>query len=237
MGTRWSAEELEYLRRNYRRVPTLVLSGRLGRSVGSVHSIAYKVGLTRPTFKIPVRSWLAEEDGILLELYGTFRPKDLAEELGRTIGSVQHRAEELGLFSRRWSPEFLRRQSLPRKGRPFTGLTDPAIAGYVAGIIDGEGSILGPPRVTVSVTTTTKSLALALRDLAGGTVAGPYLYAKHKRFGDRLCRLKPQYHWNFSSQYEVYLLLRRLRPYLVVKAKEADRGIRYAERSLKWRIG
>ena len=87
----------------------------------------------------------------------------------------------------------------------------------------------------MSVSTTTKSLAVALRNMAGGTVAGPYLYGERKRFGDRLCRVRPQYHWNFDSQYQVFLLLRRLRPYLVVKAPEADRGVRYFEHELKWR--
>ncbi len=89
----------------------------------------------------------------------------------------------------------------------------------------------------MSVTTTTKSLAVALQEMVGGTVAGPYLYGEHKRFGDRVCRVKPQYHWNFDSQFQVYLFLRRLRPHLVVKVSEADRGIRYFERKLKWRIG
>ncbi len=202
----------------------------------SVHSVAHKLGVSRPTFKVPARTWLPEEDGILLELYGMWRPKDLAEELGRTIGSVHHRAEELGLFSKRSSSEFKRRQSLPRKGQPFTGLHDPVMVGYVAGILDGEGSILGPPRVVVTVTTTTESLAVTLRNLVGGTVSGPYLYARHKRFGNQVCRLKPQYHWNFSSQYEVFRLLKRVRPWLVVKAGEADRGISYFEQELKWRI-
>ena len=235
-GRHWTGSELEFLRRNNRIVPTSSICRELGRSIQSVHSVAHKVGVTRPTYKVPVRPWLPEEDGILLELYGTLRPPQIAEELGRTVGSVHHRAEVLGLMSRRWSSEFRRRQSLPRKGQPFTGLPEPAAAGYVAGIIDGEGSILGPPRVVVSVTTTTESLALALRTLVGGTVAGPYLYARHKRFGNQLCKLKPQYHWNFSSQYEVYRLLKRLRPYLVVKAEEAERGIFYFESNLNWRI-
>ena len=187
-------------------------------------------------YKVPVRPWLPEEDGILLELYGTLRPHEIADELARTVGAVHHRAEELGLFSKRWSSEFRRRQSLPRKGQPFTGLPEPAKAGYAAGIIDGEGSILGPPRVVVSVTTTTESLALALRTIVGGTVAGPYLYARHKRFGNQLCRLKPQYHWNFSSQYEVYLLLKHVRPFLVVKADAADHAISCFGKDLKWRI-
>lgn len=198
--------------------------------------MAYQIGVTRPPFLYRPRPWRSRDDGILLELYGTLRPEELADELNRTAGAIHHRAEELGLRSRRCSPEFRRRQSLPRKGRAFTGLENPALAGYVAGIIDGEGSILAPPRVTISVSTTTKPLALRLEAIVGGTVAGPYLYAKHKRFGDRICRVKPQYHWNFASQYHVYLLLERVRKYLVVKRREADRGIRYFEDNLKWRV-
>ena len=48
--------------------------------------------------------------------------------------------------------------------------------------------------------------------------------------------MKPQCHWKPSSQYDVYLLLKRVRPYPVVKAREADRGMHYAECSLEWRI-
>ncbi len=236
MGRSWTTKELRHLRDRYGKESAKAISHELGRTIGAVYSLAHNAGFSRPPFKIPVRVWSAEDDGILLALYGTWKPSELANELGRTVGSVHHRAEELSLFSSRSSPEFRRRQSLPRKGRPFTGLPEPTAAGYVAGIIDGEGSILGPPRITVSVTTTTEPLALALREMVGGTVSGPYLYASHKRFGDRLCRLKPQYHWNFSSQYQVYLLLKRLRPYLVVKRSEADRGISYFETTLKWRI-
>lgn len=236
MGRRWTAEELDYLRTRYTTESATAISRELGRSVGAVYAVAHSVGVSRPTPKVPVRMWSPEEDGVLLELYGTLRSCELATELGRTVGSVHHRAEELGLCSPRWSPEFRRRQSLPRKGRPFTGLVEPAAAGYAAGIIDGEGSILAPPRITVSVTTTTEALALALADMVGGSVSGPYLYARHKRFGDRVCCLKPQYHWNFSSQYEVYLLLKRVRPYLVVKRSEADRAIAYFETTVRWKI-
>ena len=236
MGKPWSRTELGYLRQNYRKISTRLMAEDLGKSIPSIHSMAHLVGATQPAFEIPPRTWTPDEDGIMLALYGTLRPEELAQTFGRTISSVHHRGDKLGLFSSRYGSEFRRRQSLPRKGQPFPGLPDPATAGYIAGIIDGEGSILGPPRVTISVTTTTKALAMALRSIAGGTVAGPYLYADHKRFGNQSYRLKPQYHWNFASQYHVYLLLKRIRPFLVVEVKEADRGIRYFERGLKWRI-
>src|SRR2546427_68886 len=127
------------------------------------------------------------------------------------------------------SGEYLRRQGLPRSARPFTGLLDPAQRGYVAGIIDGEGSVGLPPKVFISVTTTTKALAVRLQMLAGGSVAGPYSYQKTKVFGSKRCRIKPQYHWNYASRAHVYLLLKAIQPYLVVKAREARKGLKYLE--------
>lgn len=109
------------------------------------------------------------------------------------------------------------------------------LLGYVAGVIDGEGAIMSYPHFEASVSTTTKSLAERLRDVAGGSVAGPYLYERRKRFGNRLCRLKPQCHWNFSSRYNLYLLLLDLEPYLVVKQRIARELIAKLEKRYGWR--
>src|SRR5207244_12779174 len=103
----------------------------------------------------------------------------------RTRGAVWHRAKKLGLLSPRWSNEFARRHSLPRTARPFTGLDDPVDRGYVAGIIDGEGSVGPPPRVDVSVGTTTRSLAFRLRNVARGSVPGPCHQPHTKVCGSR----------------------------------------------------
>ena len=158
----------------------------------------------------------------------------IARGLGRPTSSVYHRAKDLGLCSKLWSSEFLRRQSLPRTARPFTGLADPAEAGYVAGIIDGEGSIGKPPRVVVSVTSTTKGLVGRLQDLVGGSLNGPYLYQKTKVFGDRVCVVRPQYHWTLASQNDVHHFLKRILQFLVVKRHSGIRAMAHFERRRGW---
>jgi hypothetical protein len=234
---RWNSYEDEFLRRHYQDFPASGISKRLGRSEGGVYNRAFYLGLTRTVSRAVRRPWTAAEDKILREKYGLVRPLALAMEINRTRVSVWHRAKRIGLLAELGSGEYIRRQGLPRTAKPFTGLCNPGDRGYVAGIIDGEGSVGPPPRVHVSVTTTTRSLAVRLQELAGGSVAGPYRYHKTKIFGSRRYRVKRQYHWNYSSRAHVYLLLKAIQPYLVVKAQEAQRAIQYLEKKLGWSRG
>jgi len=129
----------------------------------------------------------------------------------------------------------LKRQSMQRSAKPFEGLRDPVLMGYVAGILDGEGTVHTPPHVALTVGSTTKALVVRLTEIVGGSVAGPYHYQKTKMFGSKRCVVKPQFRWNFSSRYHCYLLLKILFPYLVVKAKDAKRTIHYLEKSYGWK--
>lgn len=231
---RWNPDEDAFLRQNYQKLSTQLISEKLGRTTGGIYSRAWQIGLMESIPPSRRRRWTPAEDRVLGESYGKVRPSNLARCLKRTRGAVWHRAERLGLFSPLGSGEYVRRQALPRTARPFTGLQSPADRGYVAGIIDGEGSVGPPPRVFVSVGTTTKSLAVHLRELAGGSIAGPYQYQKTKVFGSRRCRVKPQYRWNYASRYHVYLLLKAIQPHLVVKAREARKAIRHFEKQFGW---
>lgn len=232
---RWTAQEDEFLRRHHEDLRARGVSERLRRPRGGIYARVCLLGLAKTTPPARRRPWTRSEDNILRARYGQVRPLALARELRRTRGAVWHRAERIGLFAHVGSGEYVRRQALPRTARPFTGLDNTGDRGYVAGIIDGEGSIGPPPRVRVSVTTTTKSLAVRLQALAGGSVAGPYRYSKTKVFGSRHCRIKPQYHWNYYSRFHVYLLLKAIQPYLVVKAREARRAVEYLETKHGWR--
>lgn len=230
---RWTTAEDEVLRRRYREISVSQICVRLRRPKAGAYARAFRLGLRKVARK-KRRVWSSAEDEILREKYGMVRPLVLAKELKRTRGSIWHRAKRIGLFAQLGSGEYVRRQALPRTAKPFTGLHDEGHRGYVAGIIDGEGSIERPPRVKLSVTTTTRRLAYRLQEIAGGSVSGPYLYHKTKIFGSRRCRVKPQYHWNYSSRAHVYLLLKAIHPYLVVKAREAERAVEYLESRLGW---
>jgi hypothetical protein len=226
---RWNSNEDKFLRIKYRKLSASRIGEQLHRSKGGVYARASFLGLMGNRPPKERRPWTSAEDNILREKYGTVRPLALAAELKRTRGSIWHRAKRIGLFAALGSNEYIRRHSLPRTAKPFTGLHNLGDRGYVAGIIDGEGSVGRPPKLHVSVTTTTRSLAAHLQELAGGSISGPYRYQKTKVFGSRRCRVKPQYHWNYSSRAHVYLLLKAIRPYLIVKAREAQKAIEYLE--------
>lgn len=232
----WTSFEIGFLTETYRRVPTSAICRYLRRPRAKIHSMAKKLGVSRRVKSGPRRAWTRREDLQLISKYGSVRPDRIARTLDRSRSSIYHRAEDLGLASRLGSSEFLRRQSLPRTGAPFSGFRKPVHLGYVAGIIDGEGSVARPPDLTISVSSTDKGLALKLRELAGGNVGGPYLYGRTKVFGTKVCTVKPQYHWTFDSKYQAYFLLKALLPHLVVKRAVAKRAIEYLENKYGWGV-
>ena len=231
----WSPGREALLRKKYGRIPTHRLARELGMSLPAVYTRAKRLDLTRSIVRVGIfRAWTTSEDTFLNENYGNARPAVIAKALGRSKASIYHRSMHLHLSSVLGSPEFARRQSLPRTAQPFTGTTDPAVLGYVAGIIDGEGSITMPPKLALSVTTTTRTLAVRLQAMVGGSITGPYRYYKTKVFGTKRCIVKPQYHWGIASRYHLYLLLSALLPYLVLKGGKAKKAISYLESKYRW---
>jgi len=221
----WDPVEDAVLRESYGKTPTQTIGRALGRTVSSVHSRAHKLGLARPTPMTSRQAWATDEDDLLRAMYGKIRPGEISRKIGRTRPSVHHRAERLGLKSVIGSPEFLRRQSLPRTARPFPGLSNALDIGYVAGIVDGEGSILGPPKFTIQVSMTTKEVIDHLYNLCGGSVTGP---SEQRSGRSEVC--KPQYHWTISSAENVYQILKILLPYLIVKKDKAESVVSFLER-------
>src|SRR5437667_1368864 len=231
----WSPERESLLRKKYGRIPTNRLARELGMSLPAVYTRAKRLDITRNIARAGIsRAWTTSEDNFLNENYGKTRPSAIAKALGRSKASIYHRSMHLHLASVLGSPEFSKRQSLPRTAQAFTGTTEPAVLGYVAGIIDGEGSITMPPTLAISVTTTTRILAVRLQAMVGGSITGPYLYQKTKVFGTRRCSVKPQYHWGITSRYHLYQLLKALLPYLVLKDGKAKQAISYLERKYRW---
>lgn len=225
----WNPMEDAVLRERYGKSPIETVVRATGRTISSVHCRAHKLGLARPTSMSSRRAWAIDEDNLLRRIYGKISPSEIARKIGRTRPSVYHRAERLGLGSAIGSPEFLRRQSLPRTARPFPGLSNALDIGYVAGIIDGEGSIIGPPKFAIQVSMTTKEVIDHLYALCGGSATGPY----EQRSGrSEVC--KPQYHWTISSAENVYQILRVLLPHLIVKKQKAESVISFLER--KWTL-
>lgn len=173
--------------------------------------------------------WVDGEDSYIRQTYGKLRPSVIATHLNCTRPALYHRVERLGLKTNMASGEYLRRQSLPRTAKPFSGISNDIEKGYVAGVIDGEGSVVKPPRVIIEVNSTTKPLVRRLQQICGGNITGPYLY----RSGFAREKCQPQYKWTMSSMANVLDLLKTILPYLVIKKRDAERGIRYLEGRFK----
>lgn len=226
---RWTESELLYLSQAYQKASPPGIAEHLGKSTRSVYSMAHKLGVTRHHIRSPPREWTPTEDDFLRANYGKVRPSNIALSLSRSRNSVYHRAERLGLFADFGSGEFLRRQSLPRTAKAFVGFTNPVDMGYVAGIIDGEGSVVGPPKITLQVNMTTKEVIDRLAEVCGGSSTGPY---ENRSGRSEVCL--PQFHWTVSSAHSVYQILKVLYPYLIVKREKAQAVIEFLER--RWSL-
>lgn len=92
-GTRrpWSSREEVFLRRNHARLTAVEIGRRLKRSEQSVRAHMRKLGLTGPGG----RDWTEEEIDYLKKHYHTATSRELADELGRTIPSVELKAKRL----------------------------------------------------------------------------------------------------------------------------------------------
>lgn len=86
---RWTAEEVSFLQKNWRR-PLAELSEKLGRSIQAIEQKGYALGLYH-------RKWTAEDDEYLSSSWGTTSIPGIAKHLGRTVSAIMNRVQELGL--------------------------------------------------------------------------------------------------------------------------------------------
>lgn len=106
--------------------------------------------------------------------------------------------------------------------------------GYMAGILDGEGSICivrmlrGSPKVSfnvqVSITNTDLVMLDWLTDRLGGSIIA---HGRYKGTG-KMC-----FRW-YMGGYSALPVLERLKPYLMVKKRQADLAIHFLLLARKW---
>src|SRR3989338_1469247 len=94
---------------------------------------------------------------------------------------------------------------------------------YVAGFIDGEGSIIiKPPRVRLYISNTNKNILVEIKNFVG---AGTVSEVKRK--------LKPnwnrQYSWTLCDHKEVLRILKQLENRIILKKHLGDEAIKYIE--------
>ena len=90
----WTPEEEKILDHCFGRSMTVAeLAIELGRTEAAISAKAYRLGLGRRR----LRPWSKEEDQVVVEMYAKHGSKIVAEKLGRSMDSVQHRAKKLGV--------------------------------------------------------------------------------------------------------------------------------------------
>lgn len=117
---------------------------------------------------------------------------------------------------------------IARRAMPNVTMT-PAQAGYLAGIVDGEGSFsLYPARggrsmnVSMTVTNTDRRLLDWCREASG---VGALIAQKRRDYTNR----RMQYVWAVNARNDLRALLPQIIPYLVGKPEQARVVLRYCE--------
>jgi hypothetical protein len=209
----WTENEIEILKREYHRRSIEELMKMLPlHTRGSIIHKASRLGLKSP------HRWTEEE--ILFKMYPTAPARYILSKINRSWNAIVHRARKLKI--RRI--ERVTNDALER----FINLEDAPLndveAGYLAGIIDGEGSItfrkwgsrLYP---SIRITNTSKELITKCRRLLGFGLVYTRKDKNHPKY-------KTQYYIEICDGADVYALLHRILPYLTVKRKQALKALR-----------
>lgn len=147
--------------------------------------------------------WPLDDIYFLIENYRKMGFSELAESLHRTEISIKTKASELGIFRNRNFP------SIPR-------LTDKQI-GYIAGMIDGEGTLyLGQNKYGSYIT------SIHIANTHRGTLEKMQLWLGFGRVTRSKRREYKSLHLLWFTMYESFVLNRLIRNSLIIKRKHAE---------------
>lgn len=91
MSKKWTNEEIEYLKSNYKLLSNKIISKNLNRNTMSVRNKACDLKITEKNL------WLESEDNYLREFYNKKSQSEISKFLKRTMKAVGSRAFDLGL--------------------------------------------------------------------------------------------------------------------------------------------
>ena len=201
-GKPWTLEqEAHLIRRRAEGVSLITISAELGLPLMGVRHKASRLNAG----VIPSRrGWSKVEERRLLRLFPTGTWNDIEKALpGRTRDSIRTRANIM--HTRR------------TEARVSDALTECALiaslneseAAYIAGLIDGEGSIIRTKKggLNFSVGMTNEEVIRFLTDHVGGSMRAVRLLPNRKQV----------WTWKMSKRRACEALLARIRPYLIVK--------------------
>ena len=96
-GRPWTEEEKEFIRQNYRKMPTREIAARLNRSVDSIINSSGPLGISAG----PPRPWSDADIQYMSDNYGKIPKEKIAETLGRSVKAVVAMSVKLKLTKRR----------------------------------------------------------------------------------------------------------------------------------------
>jgi len=202
-GCGWSREQIEALfpRHTY----------------GSIRSKAKKLGLKRKVDTF----WTPEEDQLIVELYPSAPKEAILKAIPRhTWSAIQARANQLGI--RRLTKTLWK---CPTSRLANGEVTDFEL-GFIVGLLEGEGSISihndkrrDKNRVSISIGNTNLELLKKAQGIIGGQIVA----------NKKTVKGNTMYHLQIQSHGEVYAILKRLLPFLIVKRRKAIEAIKYLE--------
>ena len=172
----------------------------LGRSIDSIRHRSSRLNAGVATHK---RCWSRVELRRLRRLYpmASWRELDIAFP-GWKRQAIREKARLIGVPRERSA-------AADEEIQKALALSETEAA-YIAGLVDGEGSIiLNKGRLVMSLGSTCHDAIGFLQDKIGGR---SYFYPTGSGMGH-----KPFWRWHFSKKYAVREVLRRLEPYLIIK--------------------
>lgn len=208
----WTSDEEQKFKRIYATTPIKTLCKDFHRSYASIADKARSLGL-KSNFAIYGSVWTPQQDALLQQLYPTNRAKDLQASIGHTTGALYQRAKLLKVKSIRETHDTRRYSDYtPRQQYAKWEQLSIADRAYVAGLIDGEGTIVLMPRREVSIANTNKDVMDYLLSTLGGHVRIAY------RGNDVW---KDLYTWHIGGGIQCLYFLRIISPYLIIKRSKA----------------
>jgi len=206
----WTEEEENYLREHYYEEKKKNIADKLNRTESAVKHKARKLGLTNPE----CGKWTKEEVSFLKENCYDMKLKEIAKALGKSRKGVYNKRYQLGLTPRTY-----------RKVKDLKSIQlSEENAAYLAGLIDGEGSITfrGDPSpgssysMHIYVTNTDRDILGWIKKETG--VGRIYV---HSHSSSNTC-----YRWGIHSIAEIKPFLEEIHPYLKVKTEVSELMLR-----------
>lgn len=212
-GKKWTKNEIEFMIKHRLDYSLAEMSARVGHPKSSVLDKIHNCGYTWRHRKIENRkSWTSDEDQFLENNYGKILTREIAEKLDRTLFSIRNRLTVLNLYLRT-------KEEISRA--PEFYLTDTEAA-YIAGIIDGEGSLsihftwrVYHPAVSLTMGITNTDLNL-IKWLRTKLKANQKYHYRNRVKSSKIC-----YTIVVAQRTHLKKIILRVFPYLIVKKQRA----------------